>query len=326
MILPVREVTVSKNDSGQRLDKFLTKFMPNLPPSMMYKGLRKNCVKINGKHIKDGAVKLCCGDVLSLYFKDEFFEKTTDKAFMSIVPDLNIVYEDENIILADKRPGMVVHEDESGRAGTLIDHIKSYLYRKGEYDPENEQSFVPSLCNRIDRNTGGIVIAAKNAEALRIMNQKIKDREMTKLYLCAVSGILDKKRGELKSYMKKDENKKQVYVYSSPVAGARTAVTRYRVIAECDNMSLVEADLITGRTHQIRAHFASIGHPLMGDGKYGSNKINKNTPFSYQALYSYKLKFEFTTDSGILSYLNGREFCADNVWFEKFFKGAKRYD
>lgn len=326
LIFPLREVTVSKNDSGQRLDKFLTKFMPNLPPSMMYKGLRKNCVKINGKHVKDGAVKLSCGDTLSLYFKDEFFEKNADKSFMNIIPDINIIYEDENIILTDKRPGMVVHEDESGKGGTLIDHIKSYLYRKGEYNPENEQSFVPSLCNRIDRNTGGIVIAAKNAEALRVMNQKIKDREMTKLYLCVVSGVPDKKRGELKHYMKKDEKKKQVFVYNSPAEGARTAVTRYRVLAEKDGMSLVEVDLITGRTHQIRAHFAHIGHPLMGDGKYGSNKINKNTPFAYQALYSYKLKFEFTTGGGALEYLNGMEFEVKDVWFKKLFEGAKRYD
>lgn len=320
----MREVTVSENDAGQRLDRFLTKFMPNLPPAMMYKGIRKNCVKVNGRHIKDGASKLKRGDVLSLYFKDEFFERNADTAFMSITPELNIVYEDENIILADKRPGMVVHEDESGRGGTLIDHIKSYLYRKGEYNPENEQSFVPSLCNRIDRNTGGIVIAAKNAAALRVMNQKIKDREMTKLYLCAVSGILDKKSGSLKSYMKKDEREKQVYVYDRPSADTKTAVTRYRVIAEKDGMSLVEADLITGRTHQIRAHFAHIGHPLMGDGKYGSNKINKNTPFAYQALYSYKLRFEFTTDSGALEYLNGMEFKVKSVWFEKFFDGGKK--
>ncbi len=320
----MREVIVSKNDAGQRLDKFLAKFMPNLPPSMMYKGLRKNCVRINGKHAKDGAVKLRDGDVLNLYFRDEFFGKTTDKAFMNIEPDINIVYEDENIMLVDKRPGMVVHEDESGRGGTLIDHIKSYLYRKGEYNPDNEQSFVPSLCNRIDRNTGGIVIAAKNAESLRIMNQKIKDREMTKLYLCVISGRLDKKNGELKHYMKKDEAKKQVYVYNSPTEGARTAVTRYNVLDEKDDMSLVEVDLITGRTHQIRAHFAHIGHPLMGDGKYGSNKINKNTPFAYQALYSYKLKFEFTTDSGVLEYLDGKEFTVDNVWFEKIFDRSGR--
>lgn len=316
----MREITISQNDSGQRLDKFLTKFMPNLPPSMMYKGLRKNCVKINGKHAKDGSVKLKNGDVLNLYFKDEFFEKTTNKSFINIVPDINIVYEDSNIMLIDKRPGMVVHEDESGRGGTLIDHIKSYLYQKGEYNPDNEQSFVPSLCNRIDRNTGGIVIAAKNAQSLRVMNQKIKDREMTKLYLCVLSGRLDKKSGELRHFMKKDESKKQVYVYNSPVEGARTAVTRYKVLAEKNDMSLVEVDLITGRTHQIRAHFAHIGHPLMGDGKYGSNKINKNTPFAYQALYSYKLKFEFTTDGENLEYLNGREFKVDNVWFEKIFK------
>ena len=317
----MKQITINKNDAGQRIDKFLTKFMVNLPQSMLYKSLRKNCVKVNGKHIKDGSFMLSEGDILSLYFKDEFFPGVNkSEPFMTIKPNIDIIYEDENIVLIDKKPGVNVHTDDNGDTNTLIEHLKAYLYQKGEYKPEEEQTFTPSLCNRIDRNTGGIVIAAKNAETLRIMNQKIKDREMKKLYLLIATGILENKKGRLTGYLFKDEKKKTVYVYNTPKKGAKTIITDYRVLAERDGNSLVEADLITGRTHQIRAHFASIGHPLLGDGKYGSNKLNRGSGFSHQALYSYKLKFIFKTDAGILSYLDNMEFSVKKVDFAEKFK------
>ncbi len=316
----MREITINKNDSGQRIDKFLTKFLVNMPQSMLYKLMRKNCVKVNGKHIKEGGYKLTEGDKLTLYIKDEFFpDKVNVYPFMNIKPNLTIVYEDENIILLDKKPGVNVHADDEGDTNTLIEHLKAYLFQKGEYNPESEQSFVPSLCNRIDRNTGGIVIAAKNAEALRIMNQKIKDREMVKKYLLIAAGILEKKKARLSGYLFKDEKKKMAYVYDTPKKGAKSIVTEYKVLAEKDGNSLVEATLITGRTHQIRAHFASIGHPLLGDGKYGSNKINRGSGFSHQALYSYKLKFTFKTDAGILNYLDNMEFQVEKVDFSDNF-------
>lgn len=314
----MREFTVKKNDAGQRLDKFLTKLLPSMPQSMLYKSLRKDCVKVNNRHIKDGAFKLSEGDSLKLYLKDEFFDKPdTDTLFMKLDAKLSIIYEDENILLVDKKQGMCVHADNDGKGITLIDHIKSYLYNKKEFDPEQENTFVPALCNRIDRNTGGIVIAAKNAETLRIMNQKIKDREIEKKYLCLVWGHLREKKGTIKGYIFKDEAKKQVYFYTAPTKGAKTAITNYTVIKEFPEHSLVEAELETGRTHQIRVSFAKIGHPLLGDGKYGSNEINKRFPYSGQALFSYKLKFAFTTDSGILNYLNGREFTIDAVKFSE---------
>lgn len=313
----MREVRINSNDAGQRLDRFLTKLLPSMPQSMLYKSLRKKCVRINGSRTADGAVRLCEGDVLQLYLKDEFFEvKSENEAFKSITPNINIIYEDDNIMLVDKKPGMLVHTDDTGDTNTLIAHIQAYLYQKGEYTPETENTFTPSLCNRIDRNTGGIVIAAKNAEALRIMNQKIKDREIKKKYLCIVCGHLEQKEGELSGYLFKDEKKKQVFVKSTRERGARNIITRYRVLAEKEDMSLAEVELVTGRTHQIRAHFASVGHPLLGDGKYGSNKINKAHNRKYQALYSYSLDFNFTTESGILEYLNGRHFEVEKVPFD----------
>ena len=198
--------------------------------------------------------------------------------------------------------------------------MKRYLYEKGEYDPEKENSFAPALANRIDRNTGGIVIAAKNAQALKILNEKIKNREFRKMYLCVVVGYLKKKSGILESYMLKNEKKNRVFVYDHPVEGAKTAKTGYKVLAESNGLSLLEVELFTGRTHQIRAHMASIGHPLLGDGKYGTNAVNKKYGgYKKQFLYSYKLDFDFKTDSGILSNLNGKSFTVDDVWFKTAF-------
>ena len=313
-------ITIGKNDAGQRVDKFLTKTYPNLPQSMMYKSIRKKDIKLNGKRCEI-STRLNEGDVLTMYLKDEFFAtQPKEYDFLKVPEKLDILYEDENIMILDKKPGLIVHPDEHYERDSLIARIQHYLYSCGAYDPEAENSFAPALINRIDRNTGGIVMAAKNAETLRVMNQKVKARELTKLYLCVVCGKMEEKCATLEAYLTKNEKQNRVTVSSRPSKDAKTIATRYRVLAERAGFSLLEVELLTGRTHQIRAHLASVGHPLAGDGKYGRNAVNKKTGFPYQALYSYKLKFRFTSDAGMLEYLNGREFEAKNVWFlEEFY-------
>lgn len=313
----MKEFTIGTNDAGQRLDRFLGKAVPLLPASLAQKYIRIKRIKLNGGRAERDT-RLKAGDVLQLYINDEFFDKPReDNAFLTVAtPKLTIVYEDEHILLADKRPGLAVHPHDGAEYGrTLIDHIQAYLYQKREWRPREENAFTPALCNRIDRNTGGIVIAAKTAEALRVMNQKIKDRELDKRYLAIVEGTPKPAKGSLKGYLFKDAKKNRVFVTDTPQTGAKSCQTNYVVLGSKNGLSLVECELITGRTHQIRAQFAHAGHPLLGDGKYG--KLNKRFDRTYQALYSYKLTFQFSTDAGALEYLNGKSFQVENVDFVK---------
>ena len=318
----MKEFQIKNNDAGQRLDKFLTKAVKGLPISLMYKYIRTKKIKVNRARTEQKYV-LQEGDIVQLFIKDEFFDspEKDNSALASITPKLTIVYEDENIILCNKRPGVLVHEDDEGKDNTLIMHIKAYLYQKGEYDPENEQSFAPALCNRIDRNTGGIVIGAKNAEALRVMNEKIKNDEISKFYYCVVHGKMPKKADTLTGFLLKDSDKNQVKIFDKQIKGSKNIITKYKVVSEKNGMSLLEIELVTGRTHQIRAHMSYIGHPLLGDGKYGINKDDRAKGYKYQALYAYRLRFDFDDDSGSLGYLNGKEvkLSRDDVWFLKDF-------
>lgn len=320
----MKELTIGTNDAGQRLDRFLAKAVPLLPASLAQKYIRLKRIKRNGARAQRDT-RLEAGDLLQLYINDEFFDTPReDNAYLTVAaPKLNIVYEDENILLVDKRPGLAVHPHDGAEYGrTLIDQIQAYLYQKHEWRPREENAFTPALCNRVDRNTGGIVIAAKTAEALRVMNQKIKDRELDKRYLAIVEGTPKPKEGSLKGYLFKDAVKNRVFVTDGPKPGAKTCQTNYKVLDSRNGLSLVECELITGRTHQIRAQFAHAGHPLLGDGKYG--KLDKRFDRTYQALYSYKLTFLFTTDAGSLSNLNGRSFQVEKVDFvEEYFPAKK---
>lgn len=317
----MKEFIISKNDAGQRLDRFVGKAVPLLPASLTQKYIRLKRIKINGKGAKRDT-KLVLGDVIQMYVNDEFFEAPNEQnAYLKISsPNLDIVYEDENIILLNKPVGVLCHSDGEWSYDTLIARLQAYLYGNGSWRPKEENSFTPALCNRIDRNTSGIVIAAKNAEAMRIMNEKIRDREVEKRYLTVVVGTPKKLSGTITSNLFKDAVKNQVYIKKTAEPGTKTAITEYKVLKSAKGLSLVECLLHTGRTHQIRVQLASIGTPLLGDGKYGNERVNAKYSEKGQLLCSYKLKFAFTTESGILDYLNGREFEVSKVDFvEKYF-------
>lgn len=315
----MKEFIITKNDATLRLDKFIVKNCPTLPASLMFKYIRTKRIKVNGKRAEI-STRLNIGDKVEAYINDEFFTQVKPNYdFLSAPAKLDIVYEDENILLADKKQGLLVHPDKNEYTNTLIARIQHYLYDNGEYDPEDENSFRPALANRIDRNTGGIVIAAKNAEALRILCDKIKYREVDKRYLTVVHGVPKKKTDLLEGYLEKNEDKNRVYMSKKSTDTNKFVKTKYTVLESKNNLSLLEIELLTGRTHQIRAHLAAIGHPLLGEGKY-SKSNDKKLGFDKQALYSYSLKFDFKTDAGILNYLNGKRFTVKEVWFaEKLF-------
>ena len=318
----MKELTIQANDANQRLDRFVGKAVPLLPESLLQKYIRLKRIKVNGKGAKRD-YRLVRGDAVQLYINDEFFEAPREEnSYLKVsTPRLTVLYEDENILLADKKPGVLCHSAGKWDYNTLIANIQAYAYQKGEWKPREEHAFAPALCNRIDRNTGGIVIAAKNAEALRILNEKIRDREIEKRYLCVVHGRPKPALGRLEGFLFKDAKRNQVYVKDRPEPGARTAVTEYRVLETRGGLSLVECTLLTGRTHQIRAQMAHAGWPLLGDGKYGSERQNaRYDETGGQALYSYYLRFDFPTDAGALNYLRGREFRVESIDFvNKYF-------
>ncbi len=326
----MRSFTINQNDAGQRLDKFITKTVRGLPQSLLYKFIRTKRIKVDGKRAHEGDI-LTAGAVVEMYIPEEFFgEKVASVEYdrVKLVPQ--IVYEDENVILCDKKPGILVHVGDEGDKNTADAHeretllfaLQAYMVKKGEYDPAAENSFAPALCNRIDRNTGGIVIFAKNAAALRILNEAIRDGKVHKKYLCAVHG----KTGAgalLTGYLRKDYKTKTVTVFKEMKPGAKEIRTKYTTLSynrERD-LSLLEVELLTGRTHQIRAHMAYAGYPLLGEGKYAHNKEDRKSGYSYQALYSWKLAFEGLEDTPLAN-LMGREFTVDkgNIGFLELFR------
>lgn len=314
----MKKISVNKNDEGNRLDKFINKCFPNIPYSLLYKYIRKKRIKVNGKK-ENISYRLKEGDVLELYINDELLEKSNKSSdFKAASEDIEIIYEDDNIIIINKKAGLIVHPDNDVKVDCLINRIKNYLFKKGEFDPENENSFSPALVNRIDRNTSGIVIAAKNAESLRILNLKMKERELHKKYICILCGTLKKNSEILKAFLDKNSSENKVYISDKMKSkNYKTILTKYSVIDKSKKFTLAEIELLTGRTHQIRAHMAYCGYPLLGDGKYGVNKINREMGYKYQALCAYKLKFDFRDKNNLLGYLDGKEFRVemDKIWF-----------
>lgn len=314
----MKQIAITKDDSGQRLDKFMEKAFPALPRSLVYRGLRLKRIKLNGKRCQAND-RLNVGDILSLYLNDDLLERKQEKSWTRTSGPVQVVYEDENLLLADKPAGLLCHEDDSEKADTLIGRVQHYLFEKGDYRPDDALSFAPALCNRIDRNTAGIVIVAKNAETLRILNEKIKQHELIKEYLLIVHGHLRPKSGTFRDWLKKDAASNTVSICPANAYGGKRAVTHYQVLKEKADFSLVTVRLETGRTHQIRVHFAFHGHPLLGDGKYGSQTRVGGKSFKSQCLYSYRLTFSFSTDAGALNYLKGKSFTVKNTWVEQEF-------
>ncbi len=300
----MKELTINKNDSGQRLDRFLSKSLPHLPPSLLARLIRKKHFRVNGRHVPPD-FRLSEGDRLSMYLTDEQLCKPPESEEWRLVkPDVSVAYEDAHVLIADKPAGLLCHSDNGGSPDTLINRIRCLLASRGEWDPGAEQSFVPALANRIDRNTCGLVIAAKSAEALRGLNELIKERKIGKFYLCTVNGRPGFSEKTLTGWLEKDERTNTVTVCRSPGPNRLTAVTKVRVLRSDGNRSTLECELLTGRTHQIRAQLSDAGYPICGDTKYGRSSDGRRG----QDLCSYKLVFPAL--SGALSGVSGKTVCS----------------
>lgn len=301
----MKEFLITPQQDGKRLDKWLLKEMPLLPMSLMQKYFRHGDIKINGKAAK-GDARIAKGDTVRVYIPDEFFEKPKriDKFLTSFRHSVTPAYEDENLLIVDKPVGLMVHSDETEKVNTLINHVKAYLYQKGEYDSFDPESFAPVPCNRIDRFTGGLVIFAKNRDTMEVINAKIRTREIEKYYVCTVVGVPEKEEGVLENYLLKVGSR--VRIKDRPVPDAQYARTAYRVLASQDGLSKLECRIYTGRTHQIRAQLAHCGYPILGDTQYGDARANEEYDCYYQLLRAYKLVFSFESDAGILNYMNSK--------------------
>lgn len=285
----------------------MRKAAPRLPAPLLYRAVRQKDIKINGARCQPGDL-LKAGDLVTVYLPDEVLAAEEALWFLAAPPLVEAVYEDEQILLCSKPRGLLVHAAGSA-TDTMIGRVLHYLYQKGEWDPKKEHSFTPALCNRIDRNTGGIVIAAKTFEALQILSEKLRRREVERRYLCLVAGRPEPPAGILKGYHTKDAATNTVQVTDRAEPGAKVALSRYRVLESRGDQSLLEVELLTGRTHQIRAQLAAMGHPLQGDPKYGGGKTPR--PSGGQALWAYRVTFAFVTPAGPLDYLKGKSFSVE---------------
>ncbi len=312
----MKNFIITANDNMKRIDNFLMKLLPHLSRNEIFALLRNNKVKVNGKKTQHD-YRLSFNDSIDIYLNDEYFETKINDLFKLTKNDLNIIFEDKNIILLNKPIGLITHEDNKEKIHTLLNKLKLYMLESKQWNPEIEQTFEPSLCNRLDRNTSGIVIAAKNIEALRNLNEIIKNNEVKKFYYSVVYNKIPKKEDTLYAYHQKDVHKNIVKIVDSPQVGYKKIITKYKIIKSTDKYSVLEVELLTGRTHQIRAHLSFLKHPIIGDNKYSNKYIDKDSRFKTQLLVSYKIIFKTTND--YFKYLNNKEFKLNKIWFlDKF--------
>lgn len=298
----LHKITVSRNDAGQRLDKFLCKFMPSMPKNMLYKLIRRKDIKYNQKRCRGNEI-LQEGDSIQIYAQEEFFLRKETAKLNSNPKHLHIIHEDENFLFLYKSAGQDAHSGSRNHVPSLIDEVQAYLIQKGEYHPETEQSFSPALCNRIDRNTEGLVIASKNAEALRTMNEAIRLHQVKKQYLAVTSSPLPEKKKTCTAWLKKNQHTNHVQISAVPEDNSwQKIVTHYEVLAQNGRKQLVLVGLQTGRSHQIRAHLAFLGAPLLGDPKYGDRSGTEKQ----QCLCAVSLTFQEVT-APFLQYLKEQE-------------------
>ena len=315
----MKEIRINHNDANLRLDNFIKKVFPNIRTSEIYKYVRNKRIKVNNKKTEFN-YKLQQGDVIQLYINDELL--VHDKKITKVSKkQFDVVFEDKNILVVNKQPGLVVHTDNEGETNTLINQVINYLINKNEFDPNKENSFVPSLVNRIDRNTAGLVLIAKNRQALEILNEKFKTHEVRKFYIAEVIGHIKPKSRTAKAFLTKAKNKNEVIISQKPLTNdSKEIITKYDVIEHLDYSTIIDIEIFKGRTHQIRAHFNYLGYPLVGERKYISGKNKIKTKQKYQALIAYKIIFEWKSNAGILSYLNHKEIKLSKKDIEKYFK------
>ena len=307
----MKEIRITQNEENQRLDKYLCKYFNKAPKSFVYKMLRKKRIKRNGGRAEGNEI-LQAGDTLQLYLAEETMQGFMEAKSLAPAPrHFGIVYEDDDLLVVNKHAGLLTHPERKEDTQTLIDQVLYYLYEKGQYTPDAQNAFTPALCNRLDRNTSGIVVAGKTLRAVQAVNAAFKERKVEKYYVALVSGVVDKP-GEIRLYLAKDEAQNQVRISQEAREGFRPALTKYRPLAYTADTTLLEMQLITGKTHQLRAHLQAIGHPIWGDRKYGdvtyNTSLRRDYAVSHQCLHAQRLVWK--EKKGVLAPLYGKQMIA----------------
>lgn len=300
--------TIGKKDHGKRCDKFLFENL-TCSPSEVFKSFRKRSVKVNGKRVQQD-YPLSEGDHLEIYIPEAYLAGADTEE----PPSFSIVYEDEFILAVSKPQGVQAMDEDNDDTGTLEKKVGIHLSNRG--GTRLKQGF-PALCHRLDRNTGGLVLFAKDAKTLDIMKDKFKHHELSKYYQAVVYGVPRNAEANLSAYLEKDSGKSRVYIHEQPVKGAERILTNYKVLRKMAPYALLEIQLVTGKTHQIRAHMAFIGHPLLGDGKYGINSVNRFLKLKRQALWATRIEFHFKRPSEHLAYLNGKDIILPDILWDE---------